>query len=265
MLRNIAFIVYFSLISAVWGSPKDTLNYYRLKGIDVSGGGGTTFFGERGQVNFLKYVDEQAPYSNHYNYGKTIVNDRNISPYKIDLGFVFGHSKWDARNFIRKNELVFRFTFETLQTESYYNNIAIAYNPSVIESTRLNYTYQTQTIGLGYGMATRPIVKNVAAFAGVNADFGMVSFKRIEEVSKTHNSNYEIKNLNSTLIRGNVTFGIKYNFSCDINFFVVGELGMTQYGQGLDTKCTYNCFRLGIRYKFLDEQDRLNYKNTGFW
>lgn len=262
MLRNITFIIYFSLITSVWGSSKDTLKYYRLKGIDVSGGSGTTFFGERGQVNFLKYVDEQVPYRNHYNYGKTIVNDRNMSPSKIDLGFVFGNSKWDARNFIRKHELVFRFTFETLQTESNYTNIANIYYPSVIESTSLSYTYQTQTIGLGYGMATRPIIKNIAAFAGVNADFGMVSFKRI---GRDRSSIPEVKNLNSTLLRGSVILGIKYNFTCDINFFVVGELGVTQYGPGLDTKCTYNCFRLGIRYKFLDEQDKLNYKNTGFW
>lgn len=262
MLKRITFIFYFFLTICVWGIPNDTLNYYRLKGIDISGGSGTTFFGERGQVNFLKYVDKQVPYRNHYNYGKTVVNDRNISPSKIDLGFLFGNSKWNTRNFIRKYELVFRFTFETLQTESYYNNIVNVYNPSVIESTRLNYTYQTQTIGLGYGMATRPIVKNVAAFGGVNADFGMVSFKRI---GRDRSSIPEAKDLNTTILRGNVILGIKYNFTCDINFFVVGELGMTQYGQGLDTKCTYNCFRLGIRYKFLDEQDRLNYKNTGFW
>ncbi len=245
----------------------DSLKYYKLKGVDVSIGAIGFNAGNKTYANLLNELTPDGVRS-MYNYATSQVNDPITIPVKISLGIVFGTNQRSNTYFVNKHELLFKFSFETQQMHKRVINISrpAAPDPNYRSSASFGYTYQTQTIGLGYQLSAKSFCKNLALFGGVNADFGMVTYKRISSLNyDDYYTLNEIKNYNTTLLRLNSQIGLKYNFSCDINFFLQAEFGFLHYGKGISTNAVYSGGAFGIRYKFLEEQDKLNYKDVGFW
>lgn len=259
----------FCFFFVVVGNSKasDTLKYYKLKGVDVSIGAIGFDAGNKTYVNFLQAVTPDEVKSN-FNYDKTKAYASPIIPVRIGLGFVFGNNQRSNNNFVNKHELLFRFSFETQRRYDSFKNIMRPAHPdpSYRSRARLNYTYQTQTIGLGYQLSTKSFFTNFALFGGINTDFGMMTLKSIRDFDYSGLSgSVEEKNYYTTLVRTNGLLGLKYNFTCDINFFLQAEFGILQYGKDIGTNAVYSGGAFGIRYKFLEEQDKLNYKDVGFW
>jgi hypothetical protein len=78
-------------------------------------------------------------------------------------------------------------------------------------------------------------------------------------------NNIEFENYYSTFLRGSANLGLKYNFSCDINFFLQTEFAFLRYGKDIETNANGIGACFGIRYKFLEDQDKLRYNRSGFW
>ncbi len=269
MLRQTYLLYCFFLCISLWCKPKDSLHYYSLKGIDFSVGGVSSTMNENANINLLKAITP-AEFKARYNYDHTTTKKSFVlNPIKIGLGIAFGNSQHKNRKFFNKNELIFKFSFESLRTNNQYENIKpmFYYNTDYTVTAGFDYTYQTQTLGIGYQLASKPILKNIALFVSVNGDFGMVTCKQIKNSLRYADlmSFNDIKNYNTSVIRGNAILGLKYNFSCDINFFLQAESGILHYGQGIGTSSTYGGASFGIRYKFLEDQDKLNYNSNGFW
>jgi hypothetical protein len=75
----------------------------------------------------------------------------------------------------------------------------------------------------------------------------------------------EFENYYSTFLRGSANLGLKYNFSCDINFILQTEFAFLRYGKDINTNANGIGASFGIRYKFLEDQDKLRYNRSGFW
>jgi hypothetical protein len=259
--------VLFNFFSSVFSQINDSANLYKLKGIDVNIGGCGYHYGSRTTVNFAQAITPDELDSD-FDYQNARTNNTIVSPVKIGLNFVFGNDRRNFKYFIHKHEALFRFNFETKQDKAEITGIEHRFNPSVRDIS-ISYTYQTQSIGLGYQMASKPFLKNLALFMGVHLDFGMLALKQLDVPYYNYiyynPNNIEFENYYSTFLRGSANLGLKYNFSCDINFFLQTEFAFLRYGKDIKTNASGLGACFGIRYKFLEDQDKLRYNRTGFW
>lgn len=265
--KIIVSFVLFKFVFSVFSKTNDSANFYRLKGIDVNIGSVGYHYGSRTTVNFAQAITPDELDSD-FEYQNSKTNNTSISPIKIGLNFVFGNDRRNFKYFIHKHEALFRFNFETKQDKAEIKGIEHRLNPSVRDIS-INYTYQTQSIGLGYQMASKPFLKNLALFMGVHLDFGMLALKQLDvpyyaDIYSNPN-NIKFENYYSTFLKGSANLGVKYNFSCDINFFMQTEFAFLKYGNEINTNASGIGASFGIRYKFLEDQDKLNYNDTGFW
>ena len=207
---------------------------------------------------------------NNYFFENAKSNNTYTTPVKIGLNLIFGKNKSKRNFFFHNSEYIFRFSFESKQDYAGYNNIRLTdsnYN-KIKFTARLNYTYQTQALRLGYQFSSKSFLKNFAFFGGISADFGMLALKRINNFYYDNNkyNRTEVANFYSTFARANCNLGIKYNFTVAKSiFFAHADLGYIRYGDEINTNGTYGGASFGIRYKFLEDQDKLNYKNNSFW
>lgn len=265
--KIIGLFLKFYFVSSVFSQINDTINLYKLKGIDVKIGGFGYNYGTRTTINFAQAITPDQLESD-FIYQNARTNNTRVSPVKIGLNFVFGNDHRNFKYFIHKHEALFKFTFETLQDKAEVKGIEHRLYPSITDIS-MSYTYQTQSIGLGYQMASKPFLKNLALFMGIHADFGMLALKQLDvpyysDIFSNPN-NIKFENYFSTFFRSSANLGIKYNFSCDINFFIQTEFAFLRYGKDINTNATGIGASFGIRYKFLEDQDKLKYNRTGFW
>lgn len=268
MFRCICFFICSILFAQTLScKTNDTTDNYRLKGVDVTIGGGKYNYGNKTAVNLFKAMMPQD-IKNNFNYNEVYSSYKTTSPVKIGLNFIFGDNKRTNSFIANKHEYIFRFSFESKQDYNEFNNLNLidSIYGKIKFGSKINYTYQTQAIGLGYQFSSKSIFKNFALFGGTSIDFGMLVLKQINNFYYWNSSNISVEdNFYSTFARANCNLGIKYNFSCDINFFFQAEAGLIQYGKEIKTNGRYMGASFGIRYKFLEEQDKLNYKNNSFW
>jgi hypothetical protein len=170
--------VIFNFFFSVFSQINDSANLYKLKGIDVNIGSGGYYYGSRTIVNFTQAITPDE-LDRDLDYQNARTNNTTVSPVKIGLNFVFGNDRRNFKYFIHKHEALFRFSFETKQDKAEITGIEHRLNPSV-RDVNMSYTYQTQSIGLGYQMASKPFLKNLALFMGVHLDFGMLALKQLD-------------------------------------------------------------------------------------
>ncbi len=266
--HSLCFLCVIAFFSVLNVKANDTASWYKLKGIDVNFGISSIQYGNQTSVNFLNALTPNE-LNNNLSYRYAISNNTSVAPVKIGLNFVFGNDHRNFRYFINKHEALFRFNFETLQDYANINSIVNQNYWYILNDIDMSYTYQTQSIGMGYQLASKPFLKNLALFMGCHADFGMLVLKQadINYYANIYSNpnNIEIENFYSTFFRSTANLGIKYNFSCDINFFIQSEWTYLRYGKEINTNALGFGLSFGIRYKFLEDQDKLKYNRTGFW
>lgn len=264
--KGALFILLFLTTQYAFASKKDTTrNPLRLKGIDISFGGIVYNYGNRTGINFLKAMTPNEN-KNDYIFDKGVSINTSTRPIKIGLNLVFGENNRRSSFLFHKSEYLFKFAFETRQViDSFKNIVDVKYyqSPVNISRTQASYTYQTQTLGLGYQFSSKSFLTNFAFFGGISSDFGVLVLKQISIYP--FNLQNKPNNFYSTILRFNSNLGVKYNYSCDINFFVQAEFGLINYGKEINSFGQYGGASFGIRYKFLEDQDKLNYKSNGFW
>lgn len=266
LTKSICCFLLFYIPLSVFCLANDTSNQYKLKGIDVSIGGILYDYDDRTVPFFARAITPMQKKSD-YDYNKAKTDNTSIIPVKIGLNIVFGNNQRNFKYFINKHEFLFRFTFETLQDWANVSTKDIN-RVSLGNNLRINYTYQSQTFGLGYQLASKPFLKNLACFIGLHTDFGMLALKQISAIPSRYDyydDYYEIPNFYTSIFRSTANIGIKYNFSCDINFFFQTEFTYLRYGKEIETHAQGMGASFGIRYKFLEDQDKLRYNKSGFW
>ena len=138
-------------------------------------------------------------------------------------------------------------------------------------------------INADYIINSKPFLKNFAAYCGLSAAVILhnykaynksgalfakrgtpyLSSKTIADIDMVHTS------ISMTSIDAKLLFGWKYNLSCEFNYFMEVEFGGSYYNKGLfgNHKLLYmgNFTLLGIRYKFINPEDKTKSKTNVFW
>ncbi len=264
----------FSLVilysNALFSFKDSTNNGFIIKGFDFKIGGSESFNG----FNHIRQVLIQStPNSERsrflYDSCKLISGKTTYSPMRFKLSTVLGNNK--TYNFWLVHKLEYSFgLFLDIQNQNAiqqkFDSLKLVVNPSYSQFAYLTYAYQCQGVELGFQFSGKTFAKFFALFGGINSNFGMNTYKRIEmdDYYKLYNEIKE-ENFSAVFSSNYMHLGIKYNLSCELNMFTQAEFGINLYGQPFLTHARFYGTAFGIRYKIIDEQDRSQFRNSAFW
>ncbi|HEY1045707.1 MAG TPA: hypothetical protein VGF79_04665 [Bacteroidia bacterium] len=262
----------FYFISSSLSAASDSAKWdYRFKGVDFKIGY-SEIYNKFDQSKALLLAVTPDETEGKFLFENISLNSRNPYhyPIRMHLSAVLANNNGNVRRLFKKSELCFGLTFETQSQRTLrkkFSNIQYSINPDHSTKAELEYTYQSQSIELGYQFAGRPFLKQFALFGGINAAFGINTYKQIVMNAFYNDIDPYIPHpsINAGYFSSYANLGIKYNFSCDLNFFSQYESGFHIYGKPITGYAHFNAIVFGIRYKFLDEQDQKNYKQSIFW
>jgi hypothetical protein len=254
-------------------AEKDSTRWdFRVKGFDFEIGGNWIKASREQLLNVLKASTPAEERSRH-NYNNVIVTSRNNEPYSqnaVWLSVVFSNDHDNYSSFFRKQELRFGIGYEILNSvwnHMKFDSIKMMEYPWVPgKSVVMQYAYQCQYALVGYQAASRPFLKYFAIFGGVEGRFGINTYKQIEmedyyaSLNGRKKENYSVGYFSTC-----ACLGMKYNFSCDINFFAKFDAGINFYGNDIGGSARFAGLCLGMRYKIIDDQDRPKYELMKYW
>ena len=265
--------VLFCLFSSNLYSASDSSKWdYRFKGVDFKIGEAEIHNSfEQSKALLLSITPDEA--EGNFIYDNTVLtsNGPYHYPLRMRLNAVLANNNGNANRLFRKSELCFGLSFEVQSQRTInrgFSNIQYKANPSFSTKAEIVYTYQSQGIEIGYQLAGRPFLKQFALYGGINTTFGINTYKNIKMNEFYYNNtdmNFPHPNINTGYFSAYSNLGIKYNFSCDLNFFTQFEYGIYFYGKAIKGNASFKAINFGIRYKFLDEQDQKNYRQSSFW
>jgi len=217
----------------------------------------------------------------------------NAQPSNYCSSFYLGltsKNKWFPKSTILKNSENRFGVFFGNNSQSNNSSSTGAMNCDV---TFKNYTehdlIKSMVRYVGYGIRadyivnSKPFLKDFAAYFGISAAVILHNYKAyykggalfakksspylyshpIGTVDMVHTS------VSFTSIDTKLLFGWKYNLSCDFNYFMEFELGGSYYNKGMfnNRKLLYtgNITVLGIRYKFINPEEKTRNKANVFW
>lgn len=270
MLTRILFPVLFLLCLDVRAVRDSTRWDYKLKGIDFKIGGSSVDQHPAQAIGLLKSVTPQEQ-KNLYNYdnAQVIWSGLGWAPVRINVSAVLSNNHVNYSHFFKGREFRFGLGFDIYQRGSTglaFRNVR--YNPYPRTSNAyVSCTYQCQYLEMGYQLTSRPFLKSLALLAGLNGAFGINTYKRIEKRYPDFQDDYTRldNNFNTSFLGGYANIGLKYNASCDLNFFMQVEKGFNGYGRGIGGLSAVSGFAVGMRYKIIDGQDRPKYELMKYW
>ncbi len=249
------------------GAEKDSTRWdFRVKGLDFDIGIAVADISLRQHVDLLQAF---TPAEEHglFNYDQVMVSGyRKYEPIYVRTSIVLTNNHDRYRWFFNKRELLLGLGFESDNAiSSRYSNIRNTQYPWVSPvSTYTKFTYQCQYITAAYQFASKPFLQYFALFSGLNARFGMNTYKQVEMTGAYYNSpGYDgavlLQNYNIGYFSSGGHLGVKYNLSCDLNLFMRYETGFNTYGGAIRAWSRFSSFGIGLRYKIIDDQDRPKY------
>ncbi len=222
-------------------------------------------------MNLLKAVTP-AEERTRFNYKDVILTngEESYQPLYIHLSVIFSNNQDQFRYFFSKKELKFGIGYEISNARSNYktfDSIRLAQYPMVsARKAYMEYAYQCQYILVGYQVASKPFFRYFAMFGGVDGRFGMNTYKQIQMEDYYTSLNGKVEeNYNVGYFSSGIHLGLKYNFSCDLNFMVQYETGINFYGKDIGGSAYFSGAGFGMRYKIIDEQDRPKYQLMKYW
>ena len=279
MLRLIVFCTFLNVFT-VFANKDSTRWDFRMKGIDIAIGASTINIK---QPLLKTFVSSLTPPNTYYSFdyssikignkqdsNRTYFPSESIQPVKVMLSTVFSNDKSLHMRFLQRTEFGFYLGIEIGNMNLYYQGVKIdKWSKSEVQG-RIEMRYQLQHIGFLYQVVSKPIFKNFALYSGLRSDYGLLSLKSNDHTTKIENSPFGgTTYLHLSTLFGTVgleTFlGLKYNLACDLNLFIQHNQGYRFYAGKHNVVNSLNGFCIGMRYKIIDEQDRPNYLNSGFW
>jgi len=249
-------------------AEKDSTRWdFRAKGFDFDFGGSMIDAGERHMLNVLTAATPEERRSRYkYDEAKLKEGEKTYHPTYIRLSIVFSNNQEVYRSFFGKKELLFGAGLERYNdnpngtsNRKLFTNIHSSQFPAALPiQIGMGYLYQSQYVSMGYQFASKPFFKRMALFSGVNARFGLNTYKQIEIYDDF--ASPEEENINAGYFSSGMHLGVKYNLSCDLNFFMRYEAGYNFYGGQINTKALFSSIGFGMRYKIIDAQDRPKYE-----
>lgn len=270
MLTRFFFSALFFLCLNIYATKDSTRWNYRLKGIDFKIGRSRIDIQPMQAVHLLESVTPEEQRS-LYNYDNAQVIWHGLSwePVNIHVSAVMSNDHISYTHFFKGKEFRFGLGFSIQQqgaTDLRYRNIRYGPYPRTSDA-RLTCAYQCQYLEMGYQLTSKPFLKRLALFAGLNGAFGMNTYKQIEKYyTDFYDTHTKVdNNFNTSFFATYANVGLKYNASCDLNFFIQIEKGWNAYGKGVGGVSAFNGMAIGMRYKLLDEQDKPNYDLMKYW
>lgn len=212
----------------------------------------------------------------------------NAQPSNYCRSFYLGltsKNKWFSKsNFLKNSENRFGV---------YLGNNSSSKGAMNCDVTFKNYTehdlIKSMVRYVGYGISadyivnSKPFFKNFAAYFGISSAVILHNYKAYNKggalfakESSPYLYSYPIgkvdmvhTSVSFTSIDAKLLLGWKYNLSWDFNYFMEFELGGSYYNKGMfnNRKLLYtgNITILGIRYKFINPEEKTRNKANVFW
>lgn len=269
-MHRILIVLVFLSVSQLQAGADSSRSDFRLKGIDFKFGGASLQTNYRQTLNVLKAATPVTESSRYlYNTSYLSAGRTGYAPARLALRAVFSNDKKGRLRFIQRSELLIGLGFDIDNAANRYlrfDSICLAVNPNYAVTASLNYTYQCQYAEFGYQVVSKPFLTYFALFAGLNAGFGLNTYKQIDMTDYYQFLQSKAEEVfNAGFLSTHFNVGIKYNLSCELNLFAQYDQGLNVYGKPIGGMAWFNGGSFGLRYKLIDEQDRPDYLKTGFW
>lgn len=280
MLRLIVFCTFLNVFT-VFANKDSTRWDFRMKGIDIAFGPSHI---DINQKLLQTFTYSSTPKNTNYAFDYSDIKTGNkrdtsyyyyenpavIQPVKVQLSAIFSNDKFLNNRFLQRTEFGLYLGVDIGRMDLKYQGVKIDEWPSSEVEGDFNIRYQVQKIGFLYQIVSKPIVRNFALFTGLSVDYGILNLKSEEHKTRVENApygdaNFEPMSVSFGTAELDVLLGLKYNMACDLNLFIQYNHGARFYGGKHNVLNVIYSFCIGMRYKFIDEQDRPNYLNSGFW
>ena len=218
--------------------------------------------------------------------GLTVKGFENGDSYPLSmsmyLGFVSSNQKFNKSKFFKNSEKRFGVTIARFNQRQGIIGCDVIFrndtSHNLINEGQIAYT--SYGVNADYTFNSKPFLRNFATYLSLGTSIILhyyravgpagAWFKRAEPVINRYPP-IEMTNTKTTLtsIDGKAFLGIKYNFSCDLNLFIECGFGGSYYHRGLYGKSklikSANMTLLGMRYKFVNEDDKSKPNSGVFW
>ncbi len=248
-----------------------------LKGVDFKLG--VTFFSLSNEDVVKIYKDIVLPDLERNN----IHPNQFMNPYtpnmciSLNLGLV-SKNKWFSKSKILKNSEN-RFGLSLGNHSGGIIMCDVAF-PNDTATSLINgvIKYIGYGINFDYTVNSKPILKDFALYSSLGGAVVLHNYKAaktdaplFKRNSPTIGSNIELVNTQTSMtsVDLKMILGLKYNLSCDFNWFGELAFGGSYYPKGLSKKNTILSFGqialIGIRYKFIKPEEKTRNKANVFW
>ncbi|MFM9944877.1 MAG: hypothetical protein ACKVQB_06555 [Bacteroidia bacterium] len=202
------------------------------------------------------------------------------------LGLV-SKNKWFTKSkFLKNSENRFGIWLGNNSRSSYYPNYGAVSCEVRFDNDTTDHLITSMVKYIGYGIQadyivnSKPIFKNFAGYMGCGANIILHNYKAYNKQGdlfgpKTPRFNSPVykemihTKVSMSSIDLKLILGWKYNISCDFNYFMEVEFGGSFYNKGIfgSRKWLYvgNIAVLGIRYKFINPEEKTRSKANVFW
>ncbi|MBC7425517.1 MAG: hypothetical protein H7321_03185 [Bacteroidia bacterium] len=258
---------------------------YRIKGIDLSFGNSYYAFSE----NDIKKLTSRIV-NDRNDYYK--INNRHISGTddnlsRISAGFVISPVKSSSHKFFYHPEIRIglEYAYSARYSNGLYSDTIIDKSTGEVLQNSISYSSRlhTECFYAAFVVNTNPFFKHFAAFGGIGGNVGITQWNVNSsnrnafytesstipnQSTKSSSAIIPVENFSTATAAFYIPAGIKYNFSCELNFFFETRQGLNIYSSGLEHNFKVNycgTFCLGLRIKLIDDQDKQDHKTTIFW
>lgn len=264
-------LILFLSYSSLFAGKDSTRWDFRIKGFDLKIGA-SFVYNSLNQNKAILLASTPLENQSFYIYDSVYLSSGSPShrPVRLRLACIIGNNSKTSRWLFHKGEFCFGLAFDIQNRESIghksYSRIKFSLNPNYTTSAIINYTYQCQSVELGYQFSSKSFLKHFALFGGVSSAFGFNTYKQIDMADYyKFNEGEQEEDIHTGYFSAYANLGIKYNFTCELNFFTQAEAGINAYGKTIGGTALFNAYSFGMRYKIIDEQDRKHYMNSSFW
>lgn len=230
-----------------------------LKGVDFKAGGSVFNYKPQDAIQIISEIN--AP----------LDQNSNKKPLKYEDGFISKVSNYFYLGLASKN----KYFANSKYIKNAENRFGIQYGHAngILNSTII-YANDTSLTGndykyTGYGISTefilnsKPFYKNFAFYTGLGISVILNSFILKAKLVSINNPNITMTSINVRAL-----LGLKYNLSCEYNLFMESNFGENFYPKKFANRTRFietAQFAFGIRYKFINPEERTKNKANVFW
>lgn len=197
----------------------------------------------------------------------------------IYLGLVSSNQKFKKSKLLKYSENRFGVNFAKFNQRFGMINCDVLFSNDttniLLNDGQINYS--GYGIHADYTINSRPFFNNFATYLSFGTSIVLHNFKAVGQAGSWFRyaeptiGGIEMTNTKTTLTSVDLKafLGVKYNFTCDLNLFIECGFGGSYYHRGLYGKSKLikaaNITFLGMRYKFVKDEDRSKSKSGVFW